>query len=100
MATIKKGTVLPETRVPACPRRKMADFPEGFIPAKYYQDNLEHNQQVAHCCRHPENHEIEAHKSHPDELAPDIYTFHCSCGKKHVRFMVGATDLTPRPIWK
>lgn len=78
----------------------MADFPVGFIPPKYYEKNLEQNQLLAACCRHPENHEIEAHKSHPDEEAPDIYIFHCACGRTHVRFLVGNIDDVPRPIWK
>ena len=95
-----KGTVLPETQVQACPRVKVADLPEGFIPPKYYGDNLEFNQQVASCCRHPENHEIEARKSHPDEEAPDIYVFHCTCGRKHIRWLLGAIDDVPRPVWK
>jgi hypothetical protein len=94
-----KGTVLPETQVPACPRVKVADLPKGFIPSRLYERNLEYNQQVASCCRHPENHEIEARKSHPDEPAPDIYIFHCSCGRKHRVFMVGMTDDEPRPVW-
>lgn len=95
-----KGTVLPETQVPACPRRKVADFPQGFIPAKYYERNLEQNQLLAHCCRHPENHEIEARKSHREEERPDIYIFWCTCGRRHVRFMLGETDDVPRPEWK
>lgn len=93
-----KGTVLPETQVPACPKVKVADLPEGFIPLKYIE-GLEHNQKIASCCRHPENHEIEARKSHPDEQAPDIYIFHCTCGKKHIRFLLGCVDDVPRPIW-
>jgi hypothetical protein len=95
----EKGTVLPETQVPACPRVKVADLPNGFIPPRLYERNLEYNQQIASCCRHPENHEIEARKSHPDEQAPDIYVFHCTCGRKHVTFMVGKTDDEPRPVW-
>jgi hypothetical protein len=94
-----KGTVLPETRVLACPRVKVAEFPDGFIPPKYFE-SMEHNQLLPTCCRHPENHEIEAHKSHPDEDAPDIYIFHCTCGRKHRRLMLGAIDDNPRPIWK
>jgi hypothetical protein len=94
-----KGTVLPETRVLACPRVKMSDLPDGFIPPKYYERNLEQNQLIAACCRHPENHEIEAHKSHPDEEAPDIYIFHCTCGRRHVRFLAGNVDDVARPIW-
>lgn len=95
-----KGTVLPETQVVVCPRVKVADLPEGFIPPKYYEKNLEQNQLIASCCRHPENHEIEARKSHPDEQAPDIYVFYCTCGKKHTRWLVGQHDDVPRPIWK
>ena len=92
-----KGTVLPETNVQACPRVKMSEFPKGFIPEALYGKNLEQNQLIASCCRHPENHEIEARKSHPDEPAPDIYVFHCSCGRKHRVFCVGTGD--ERPMW-
>lgn len=93
-----KGTVLPETHVNACPRVKVADFPVGFIPSRYFEA-LEHNQLIRSCCRHPENHEIEARKSHPEEPAPDIYIFHCTCGRKHRRFCIGATD-DARPYWE
>lgn len=92
-----KGTVLPETQVQACPRVKVADLPEGFLPIRYFEA-LEQNQLIASCCRHPENHEIEALKSHPDETQPDIYIFHCTCGRKHRRFCVGSTDPN-RPVW-
>jgi hypothetical protein len=92
----EKGAVLPETQVQACPRVKVADLPEGFLPQRFF-DALEQNQKIASCCRHPENHEIEALKSHPDEKAPDIYIFHCTCGRKHRRFCVGQTD--ERPSW-
>jgi hypothetical protein len=94
-----KGTVLPETQVPACPRVKMSDFPKGWFPARLYETNMEHNQLIASCCRHPENHEVEAMKSHPEERVPDIYVFHCTgCGRKHRVFCVGATD-DDRPQW-
>lgn len=86
----------PETIVPACPRYPVRKL-KGLIPAKYIEA-LEQNQQIASCCRHPENHEIEAFKSHPDEKAPDIYIFHCSCGKKHRRFCIGGGDV--RPVWE
>ena len=92
-----KGTVLPETQVPACPRVKVADLPEGHLKQNHIE-RLEQNQQIASCCRHPENHEVEARKSHPDEQAPDIYVFYCKCGKKHRFFCVGATD-EKRPVW-
>ena len=93
-----KGTVLPPTMVPACPRVKVSEFPKNFIPTKYFEA-MEHNQQIRSCCRHPENHEVEAMKSHPDEVAPDIYVFHCTCGRKHRRFCIGKFD-TNRPYWE
>lgn len=93
-----KGTVLPETTTPHCPRRKVSDFPEGFLKQKHIE-HLEQNQRIASCCRHPENHEIEALKSHPDEPFADIYIFHCTCGRKHRFFCVGMTD-DQRPEWK
>ncbi len=92
-----KGTVLTETQVEHSPRRKVADFPDGFLKQSHI-DHLEQNQQIASCCRHPENHEVEALKSHPDEPAPDIYIFHCTCGKNHRFFCVGAGDT--RPEWR
>lgn len=101
---VPPGTKLefPETTVQACPKRHMSDFPEGFIPARYYESNLEHNQLIAHCCRHPENHMIEALKSHPEERLPDIYIFHCDCGRKHRWFMAGEYDPPGehRPMWE
>lgn len=93
-----KGTVLPETTTLVCPRVKIADFPDGFIPTKYIE-GLEQNQLLNSCCRHPENHEIEAFKSHPEEEAPDIYVFVCTCGRKHRRMLLGAIDDVARPIW-
>lgn len=91
-----KGTVLPETQVPACPRVRVADLPEGHLK-KSHIEHLEQNQMIASCCRHPENHEVEARKSHPSEQAPDIYLFHCKCGKTHPFFCVGQHD--ERPVW-
>lgn len=91
-----KGTVLPETQVPACPRIKVADLPEGFLKETHIEA-LEQNQMIASCCRHPEDHDVEALKSHPEEQAPDIYIFHCTCGRKHRFFCVGRTDV--RPSW-
>lgn len=95
---VPKGMALPSTHELACKRVKVADLPEGHIPARYFEA-LEHNQQIRSCCRHPENHEIEAFKSHPEEWAPDIYIFHCSCGRKHRRFCVSETDEEGRPFW-
>lgn len=93
----EKGDVLPETTVPHCPRRKVADFPDGFLKPNHIED-LEQNQKIASCCRHPENHEVEALKSHPDEPAADIYIFFCTCGRKHRFLCVGIDDV--RPEWR
>ena len=92
-----KGTVLPETTELRCPRRKVSDFREGFLK-KNHIEALEQNQKIAHCCRHPENHDVEAFKSHPSEPFADIYIFHCTCGRKHRFFCVGIADY--RPEWK
>lgn len=91
-----KGTVLPETQVSVCPRVKVIDFEDGFLK-KSHIEKLEQNQTIASCCRHPENHDIEAFKSHPEEPAPDIYVFYCTCGRKHRFFCVGMED--ERPMW-
>lgn len=93
----QKGDTLPETQVPYCPRRKVSKFPPGFLKQKHIE-HLEQNQKNASCCRHPENHEIEARKSHPDELAADIYIFWCTCGREHRFFCVGVGD--ERPEWR
>jgi hypothetical protein len=85
------------THVQACPRHPVSKLPKGLIPLKYFEA-LEQNQQIASCCRHPEDHEIEAFKSRPEEPAPDIYVFHCICGRMHRRFCVGSGDV--RPVWE
>ena len=90
------GTPKPETITPACPRYPVAKL-GTLIPTRYLE-TLEHNQKIASCCRHPENHDIEAFRSHPDETAPDIYIFHCTCGRRHRRFCAGAGDI--RPQWE
>ena len=92
----------------ACPRYPVKHL-SGLLPAKYIEA-LEQNQQIAHCCRHPENHEIEAFYSSDadrDRGVPDIYIFHCTCGRKHRRFCVGGSagsgpNATPefRPFWE
>ena len=80
----------------ACPRHPVAKL-GNLLPIKYIEA-LEQNQQIASCCRHPENHDIEAWKSSENETAPDIYKFHCTCGRTHVRFCVGGGDA--RPFWE
>lgn len=107
-----KGTVLPETTVQCCPRKRIADFAPGVIPPRYYEKNLEHNQQIALCCRHPELHSIAAFKSHPLEARPDIYIIYCDGldeqgrrhhegTRRHIRFFIGQRDREGerRPVW-
>ena len=90
----------------ACRRYPVAKLMR-MLPVKYIEA-LEQNQQLLHCCRHPENHDIEAWYSSEEDRdrgVPDIYIFHCTCGRKHRRFCVGgsigsgATDDHPRPFW-
>lgn len=74
------------------------DHPKNILPIRFIED-LEHNQQIAHCCRHPENHDVEAwYSSRADyeKGIPDIYILHCQCGRSHRRFMVGGGY---RPFW-
>jgi hypothetical protein len=83
----------------ACERVKVKRCP-ARIPV-HYSEALEHNQKLASCCRHPENHEIEAWFSDEKQKrrgVPDIYIFHCECGRKHRRFCVGGGDR--RPFWQ
>lgn len=92
----------------ACKRTAVAKVIKQ-LPIKYLEA-LEHNQQISSCCRHPENHDIEAFYSNEDERwrdrdpetqlpnAPDIYIFHCTCGRQHRRFCVGGGDT--RPYWE
>ena len=86
----------PAMQVLACKRYPVAKL-KGLIPLKYIEA-LEQNQMLRSCCRHPENHDIEAFMSRAEEAAPDVYIFHCSCGRKHRRFCVGGGD--ERPFWE
>jgi len=79
----------------ACPRVKLATLGD-LIPARF-REALEQNQLIASCCRHPENHDIEAFRSKEEEKAPDIYILHCGCGRRHFRFMVCDSV---RPFWE
>jgi hypothetical protein len=83
----------------ACPPYPVAKLGD-LIPPKYIEA-LEQNQKIAHCCRHPENHTIEAWYSSDEDRdrgSPDIYKFKCTCGRTHVRFCVGNGDV--RPVWE
>lgn len=99
------------SHIVACVRVKVPECP-ARLPTKWIED-LEQNQQIASCCRHPENHEIEAFyssedwKNGPDGQSnpPDIYIFYCTCGRKHRRFCTGGSTAPDgrvthaRPFW-
>jgi hypothetical protein len=75
------------------------ESPRNRLPLRYVE-MLEQNQQLASCCRHPENHDIEAWYSCEEDAAkgiPDIYILHCTCGRQHRRFCVGGGL---RPFWE
>lgn len=88
----------------ACPRIKVASVID-MLPRNYIE-GLEQNQQIASCCRHPENHDIEAFYSSEaqrDLGIPDIYINHCTCGRRHRRFCMGtgtAEKPEVRPFWE
>jgi hypothetical protein len=67
-----------------------------------FRETLEHNQKLASCCRDTSGHAIEAWYSTKEwgeaTGIPDIYIFHCTCGRQHRRFMVGGGDV--RPKWE
>jgi hypothetical protein len=89
------------------PLRKLG----ALIPKRLYERNLEQNQKVAVCCRHAEEHDVEAFYScaeNADRKIPDIYVFHCNgCGRKHRVFCVGGSagsgpdaPMELRPFWE
>ena len=82
----------------ACERVPVAKI--GRLVPVHYREALEHNQKLASCCRNTQNHEIEALFSSETDAqkgVPDIYVFHCTCGRVHRRFCVGGGDV--RPFW-
>ena len=81
--------------IPACARTKVSILGD-LIPVNW-REALEQNQLIAHCCRHPEEHDIEAFKTSEKEVAPDIYIFHCTCGRRHRYLMC---DGGVRPVWE
>lgn len=63
----------------ACPRIPVVKV-QKLLPPKYLE-RLEQDQKLPSCCRHPENHEIEAWYSSEEDAAkgvPDIYVFICT----------------------
>jgi hypothetical protein len=107
--TLESVTILDtdSQHVIACTRHP-AEKLRHVLPVKFFEA-LEHNQQIATCCRHPENHDIEAFYSNAQERwrdkdpardmpnPPDIYIMHCTCGRQHRRFCVGSGE---RPFWE
>lgn len=117
----------------ACPRvpvRRLMDYdadgnlrggddnPKNILPVRFCED-LEHNQQILSCCRHPENMDVEAWYSSQvdyEKSIPDIFVMICTAdhaplwddekqewyqprpnGERwHRRFMVGGGV---RPFW-
>lgn len=93
----------------ACPPYPVAKLGK-LIPEKL-RNHLEYNQKAALCCRHVDEHEISAwyssenwrdkkdHLGNPEPRGgvPDVYKFHCTCGRTHPIFMVGGGDV--RPFW-
>ena len=86
--------------VVACERRPVMEW-RSIIPDRYIEE-LEQNQLIASCCRHPENHEIEAWYADAKQEAagtPGIYIFYCNgCGRRHRRVTAGMIDT--RPFWE
>lgn len=91
-----------EHLIPACQRVKVKNPAPGVytaggarLPIRYLEA-LEQDQQLAGCCRHPENHDLSAWYSCADDAAkgtPDVYVFHCSCGRVHRRFGIGGNPM-------
>lgn len=95
---------------PACVRTSMRQIGH-IIPKRLYERNLEQNQNIAVCCRHADEHDIEAFYSSEEDATrgvPDIYVFHCNgCGRKHRVFCVGGSKgagpdapMELRPKWE
>lgn len=88
----------------ACKRIKVTAV-LSMLPVRFVE-SLEQNQKLSSCCRHPEDHDIEAFYSSEaqrDLGIPDIYINHCTCGRRHRRFCVGVgTKDKPevRPYWE
>jgi hypothetical protein len=91
--------------IAACVRVPVARCPARIPPRML--EPMEHNQQINSCCRHPENHDISAWYTSAEDAAkgiPDVYVFHCTCGRVHRQFHVGGSDRATgngmRPFWE
>lgn len=82
---------------PPIPVRRMMAYDENgvldysssknYLPFRYVE-MLEQNQELATCCRHPENHTIEAWYTNEEDAeneTPDLYILTCTCGRRHYR---------------
>lgn len=81
----------------ACRRRPVRGLMH-LIP-RHYREWLERNQKIAPCCRKPEQHDVSAWYSTRRDYeigVPSAYIFHCRCGRKHRRFMMGTGK---QPFW-
>jgi len=87
----------------------VVESPRNVLPLKYLEE-LQRNQKLPICCRHPENHDlVSLFSSNADKAkgVPDIYIFICKerhdLGKgrigeaHHRRFCVGGGT---RPGWE
>lgn len=82
-----------------CPRSPVSDW-LSVLPAKYVK-SLEANETLRPCCRNAVDHEIEAFSTNENDKQrgiPDLYVFHCKCGRKHRRLCGGTVDT--RPFWE
>jgi hypothetical protein len=71
-------------------------FPEEMLTV------MENNQQLKICCRHVDNHLVEARYTSAQQArsgVPDYYIFHCTeCGCRHHQAMHGIGDVRPKWI--
>lgn len=82
--------------VPDMPRYPVAKLLRQ-IPPKFLEQVTANATRA--CCKEPVKHDIEVFYSSErdrDLGIPDIYVLHCTCGRKHRRFMVGGGA---RPGW-
>jgi hypothetical protein len=93
----------------ACPRVPVANVMHLLKHKMKWLEQFEQNQLLRSCCRHPENHDIEAWYSCETDRGkgvPDIYKFYCkTCEANglpacHVKFCVGGNHPLARKFSK
>jgi hypothetical protein len=58
------------------------------IPARWLWAHIS-NPKLEHCCRDPENLDLEIRKTQNIEMKePDLYVMKCGCGRLHRRLLV------------